>query len=250
MFYDTDQYEVTTGVETDELLAQLPIAIMKENIDEQVDNPLYSNVNYLNSVLEQYYILEEHFEDNPTVLSELTDIIKEFCEYILNKLNDKFDISFNVDEKYDDIISHTDIIYTFFIINYSSNMTNFLYSYINDNKKNLAESYDKLGKKKDVTTMNYKKQFKNKDDVIIAANLPDILNYIKGLYIEPPDFIDYVISDGNYEGAFIKKLIDQGLITGDFVDKYTSVIFDENDNVFDEIVIGIREMLFDIILNT
>ena len=55
MFYDSEQYELITDIEADELLSQLPLDTMRENISEQIADPLYTNINYLDIIFEKIY---------------------------------------------------------------------------------------------------------------------------------------------------------------------------------------------------
>jgi hypothetical protein len=107
----------------------------------------------------------------------------------------------------------------------------------------ISDQYDKMGKKKDVTTMNYKKQLKNRDDVIIMSNLPSIIEFVRGLDTRAEDFISLTTNDNSFEGRYIKYLMDHGLLTGDFVDTYLRIVFDENDYVLDEIQVELRMKL-------
>jgi hypothetical protein len=243
MYYDSDQYEITTGVEIDELLSDLPLDLMKENILAQIQSPISTNTNYLDIILDKYRILQDNYEGDLTQIKNITDSVTDFCQYVLKALNDSLGLGINIDYEDIDIINLTDILYTFFIIKYRRNIIKFFYKYIKENKRSLADYYEKMGKKKDVTTTNYKKLLKNKDDVIILSNLPNISSYIKDLYVESIDFIQYTTDDDNYEGRYVKSLIKQGRLTGNFVQNYLDIVFDDSDYILDEIQVDIKMKL-------
>jgi hypothetical protein len=241
--YD-DNYELATGVEVDELLSELPMDLMKENLKCQIQDPLSTTSNYLNIIIEKYTVLKDNFDDDEVSMQKIKATMEDVFAYVLNLMDDTYELDLDEVYDFDDLLEMTDNLYTFLILHFRSNVSNFFYEFIIENKKNLVDYYEKLGKKKDVTTLNLKKQIKSKDDIIILANLPSITNYIKNLYVEPLEFLNYITDDDNYEGKYVKDLILHNKLTGNFVNNYLNIIFDENDNVLDEIQVEIKIQLF------
>ena len=243
MFYDSDRYELSTGTEIDELLSDLPLDLLRENIKEQIENPLSTTTNYLNTVLEKYELLKNNFSENPDTLSQLNGYMDDFFQFIIDTLNNTLNLGINPNLQHEELYKMSDALYNYFVINYRKNIVKFFYTFIKNNKRLLSDQYEKMGKKKDVTTLNYKKQLKNKDDVIILSNIPSIIDFIRDLNTRAEDFVSLTASDNTFDGRYVKYLMQHGEITGDFVDTYLNIIFDDNDHVLDEIQVDVKMKL-------
>jgi hypothetical protein len=240
MFIDDENYEPTTSFEIDTLLAELPFELMKENIKDQIENPLSTNINYIDIIVEKTEILKSQFENDMDTINKINNNLRDFFSFIINKLNDKFILGLIVDEEDDETVVKTgEVLYNFLILLYKKNVSKFLLKYILKNKKSLIDYFDKKNKKKDVTSISLKKQLKNKDDILIIANLPQVIKYILNLYIEPLDFIKYCCDEELYEGKIIKDMILSGKLLTNFIPTYLSLL-DDYESILDEISIDIK----------
>ena len=240
MFYINDEeYELCSDTEIDLLIADLPIDLLKEQIKAQINNPLYTNVNYIETVVDKFRLLSDEYGDNEDAMKNINNFINDFFLFIINNIDERFGLDINVDESCPQEVMETGLVlYNFLILRYKKNITRFLYKFIMKNKKRLVEEFES-NKKKDVTSISLKKKIKNKDDVLILSNLPYIINHILDLEIEPLDFLEYSSSKNLYEGLYIITLIEEGNLIGNFVEKYLEVIKQERD-VLDEVLADVK----------
>jgi len=239
--YDNDIYELTSDLEIDTLLSDLPFDLIRENVKEQINDPLWSNVNYINVILEKRDLLRKQYDNNSDALKSIDNQIYDFFRFIITEINDKFDLGIDVDDfETEEAIEYGEIFYNFFILRYKKNISKFITKFIVKNKKVFVEKFENVEKKKDVTQISLKKQIKNKDDLIILSNLPEVIKFIFYLDIDNLDFIKYCCRDDLYEAIKIKDLIITARLTGNFVREYMTLIKDKYDNILDEILTEVR----------
>lgn len=240
MFYN-DDYELTTSYELDNLLADLPFDLIRESIKEQIDDPMSTKVNYIDVITDKIVMYRNQYEGNGDVLRDINVAVNDFFESILTHLNDKFNLGLDIEN----ILSGENVeevctcLYKYFVIRYTKNITKFISKYIFKNKKFISERYaDKS--KKDVSTLAFKKQIKNKDDLVILTNLPSIIDDIIKSDISNEEFLKYSVSTDSYEAHVISGLISSNKMIGEFYDTYISLCVNEHDHVIDELQTEIR----------
>lgn len=236
---DNDEYELSTDLEIDTLLADLPLDLIKENIKEQINDPLSTSIDYVNVITEKCDLIKEQFED-PEIHQTIKNNLRNFFQFVLDELEKRFGFILDLDDEEDEIIALGEAMYNFFILRYRKNISRFIYKFIIKNKKSLADHFESIGKRKDVTSISLKKQIKNKDDILIISNLPNVIKYILSLEVEPLDFLKYAADDEIYEATMIKKFITEGKIAGNFVNDYLNLIKDEYDEILDEIQTDVK----------
>ena len=162
----------------------------------------------------------------------------------LVNLNDKFNLGLDIEG----IITGENVeevgtcLYKYFILRYTKNITKFISKYIFKNKKYLSEKYvDKP--KKDVSTLAFKKQIKNKDNLTILTNLPSIINDIITSSISNEEFLKYSTSTDSYEAYIISGLISNNKLIGDFYTSYISVCVTDHEHIIDELMTEIRQKI-------
>lgn len=240
-----ESYELTNDYEINSLLSDLPLDLMIVNVKEQVET-FQTSTDYMEIIMEKYNMLEEYLaETNPEALPEVRDNFFKIFEELILVIKDKLDLEIDIEAEYENLPQLTYVLYRFFILDFKSILTNFLYEFIRKNKKQLIAEY--IGtKKKDVTTLRYKKQM-SKEDVIIITNLPDIINDIKSLEIDSDDFITYILNDESYEAEYIHSLMRAGRITGDIFTKFMDQMYDNVNGLSDEIYTNIKIKLLKIL---
>lgn len=237
MFFDKENYDLFSETELDLLLADLPVELLKENVRKQINDPFYNSVNYLFIVTNKVIILRDQFSEDEDMIDKINDFLVSFLNFFIEEIDERFNLCLDIDpSKVDEFTETAFILYEFFIINYRKNVSNFLYKYILKNKKIIAEGIES---KKDVSTSSLKKKIKNKDDVVIIANLPTILKQILYLDIDPEEFINYLCQDLNYDSLYIKDLITENKLNGNFVDKFFEPLID-NSYGFDEVLNDVK----------
>ncbi len=245
MFTPDEEYEIITSAETDSLISDFPIELLKENLRYQIENPLSTDVNYLETIMDRYHVLKGDFGDNEDAMEILTNETMDFFNFVIGQINDKFELSLNVDmyDNLQDCIDGGMILYRFLVLRYRKNVTKYLTKFITKNKKSLIEEFEDDLKKKDVTTVASKKKNKNRDDALIIANLPNIISYIMSLEIEPLDFMKYIAGEDNFEASYITRLILEGNLMSNFVPGYLNNIVVDYRDIMDEIQTDVKMKL-------
>lgn len=243
LFYDREEYEPTTSAEIDIILAELPFDLIKESIVEQIEDPVQITTNYMKIILDKCMYYRDMFNENEEILSELNNSISEFCIFVLDLIDKKFNLALDIESlaSSKDIVDITESVYKYFILKYQKNIRNFFITYIFNEKKEICKYYSNLPiQKKDVSTLAYKKKIKNPEDLCIIINLPSIIKFIISLDTDPLDFIKLSSDKHNYEASVVKKLIKYGSMIGDFVPSYMELCVDSHDYIIDELHTDIR----------
>lgn len=239
-----DNYEPASMNEASDLLADLPFDLIMANISEQIDDPMINHVNYVDTIIDKCELCKESLSHDPESISKIDSELTKFFIEIMNKLNAKFNLCIDVNElaTYNDIAKVGRVLYEYFIIRYTKNISKYVINYIKHHKSEFIDYYgDKV--QKDVTTLAHKKNVDNPDDLIIISNLASIVNYILTLDIEPYEFVDLSGGKNNFNCATIKELINNNLLIGDFVEPYISISLNEHDYLVDEILTDIKSKL-------
>jgi hypothetical protein len=223
------------GFDIERILGDLPIDIIKENIKSQIDDPLIFTTNHCDQV---YETLDEamdeigHIDEHRNELIELRD---DFNSFLITELDSRFMLGVDLDNlqsyEIEDIGKHS---YEFFVVNLKENMTNFLMNYICLNKSYLASLFTDEYKRKDVTTSNMKKLTKNKDDVVILANIISVIYHILDLEVDPDDFMELAVEPGEYSGEMVKEYVRSFKIANNFVYSLFNEIKYTHNDVIDE----------------
>ncbi len=241
MNFDTEQFELTSDLEIDSLLTDLPFDLMKENLRDQINDPLSTTINYVNVIMEKCDIIKQDYYEHSDVLNNINSSLRNFFDFIITEIDNKYRLDIDLSDQNDKtVILIGEALYNFLILRYKKNIGRYIYTYIVRNRKSLIELLDKVPKKKDVTSISLRKKIKNKDDILIISNLPTLIKHIINLNIDALDFIRYACNDEYYEGNMIKHLIVNGNITGNFVVNYLNLLINEYDEIIDEIQTDIK----------
>lgn len=237
MYINDENFELVSDFETDMLISEMPIELIKENIADQIRLPLSTRTNFISVLEDSYKMIDNLTEGNPDEREKLLNSIRDFFVFTLTTMDEVYGLDIDIDliDSDDELINKTTSIYNFLILRYKKNMYEFLYTFIKKNRKYIIEQFQDVAKKKDITSIALKKQIKNKDVILLISNLSTIIKYILSLDIEAEEFINYSCGDDYYEGIVVLNMVQSGEISGKFVDTYTSFIIDEYDSVLDEI---------------
>jgi len=167
----------------DYILHHLSDQIFIENLEKQLTTlcPNYYNINILDIFNDRYnFILAKYGESSNWIKDTINQTKFELYEFIKKEIESRFDINTNLDYSYIDInyFYYIARLYEFFVIDYKSNVIKFLSSYILSEKQFLAQEYRDITIKKDLGIISIKKIFSKFDDVIIIANIEDIVKNI------------------------------------------------------------------------
>lgn len=212
-------------IDSDRFLSDVPVSLMKENIKAQFKDPLENRkkdhistfISMFNYSKDNYDVYEDEDLDNAIELKDefYAYIIELFRIYLGIGFNDFEDLS---DDEQNELIHYT---YRFFIINIKKNFVCLILNYI---EKHRDEYFDD-DKKRDVTTLTFKREVTDPADVYILSNLATIINEILAEDIDVDDFFDNC-DDNDYclETRFVSKQFDEFRLTGNFVKKYIEML--------------------------
>lgn len=217
------QYEPTPA-ETEIVLSEEPLNLIKEHIRSQFANPMEKKFDYVGSYIEKYKVsvMDIVTDDDEIELDSLND---EFIRFMLNIFDKYLDIGFpdfdtkSIDEQHEMI----HMVYRYFIINIKHNFSSFCMNYIMKNKREIAENQPR---KKDVTSLNLKKDVIDQDDITIVSNLYNIIDDIIFKYEHD---IDLFIGDSDWkephlETEMIEDYYDDFSVVGNFYSGYRAMV--------------------------
>ena len=169
---------------------------------------------------ELYQSFSEIFEDDTIPqddLATVTDQFTQICCHIINYINEKFDTDIEIESIMD--ASHnlpgiTKAMYQFFIVEFYANILSIMKNYISENLSSLYDNFSELNQKKDVMTGYFKKEL-SEEMSIIASNIYDVTDFIF-TKLDGSTALAYCDKD-NLAAAVIKKLLDEGNISDDFL---------------------------------
>lgn len=223
------------GFDIERILGDLPLDIIKENIKSQIDDPLTFMTNHCDQV---YETLDEAMDEIGHIDEyryEINEIRDDFNSFLVTELDTRFSLGIDLDNlqtyEMEEIGKYS---YEFFVVDLKRNITNFLMNYICLNKSYLASLFTDEYKRKDVTTTNMKKLTKNKDDVVILANIISVIYNILDLELDPEDFMELAVEPGDYAGEAVKEYVRSFKIANNFVyNLFNEVKYIHND-IIDE----------------
>lgn len=208
----------------DEFLSMVPLNLTKESLLYQVSHPSEQKVDLVQTFIHGYNYSKSVVsdEDGRLELVSMRDDFLGFFEQLMYRMlsigyPDLRDLPEN---EQNDLIHFS---YRYFIIQMRENFVNLITNYIIDH---LDEIRSSGLKRKDVSTIVYKKEFGDLEDASIIANLSGI---IRNILTESDLTIDefLILSQSDYptmENTFVKEMYDTFQITGNFVSNYVLMI--------------------------
>lgn len=219
-----------TELDDEIFLSQVPLQLIENSINQQFEDPLeYRKKDYIQSFITKYDYSKEYMEDDDELV-QLDLFHEEFLVFLEKVFEEKLSIGFpdldTMDEEDQHELVH--LTYRFFIKNIKKNFINVVMNYIEDHRKDIQNFYEK---KKDVTSLTFKSEIDDETDVIILANLIEIIHNILDFVEENCDVDDFLklCQDDEVvlETEFVKSAYDRVDITGNFIESYVDMV-DEN----------------------
>ena len=169
-------------------LSDEPINLLKQHIRSQFTDPMNYKFDYVGSYIESFRmsVLQVETDDDENGLERMND---DFVRFMLNIFEKYLGLGFpDFEEKsYEEQHDILHMTYRYFIVNIKHNFSSFCLNYILRNKKELSENQPK---KKDVSSLNLKRDGIEADDIVIISNLYDIIqNIIFGQDHDVDEFI-------------------------------------------------------------
>lgn len=112
--------------------------------------------------------------------------------------------------------------YRYFIVNIKHNFSSFCLNYILRNKRELS---DTLPKKKDVSSLNLKRDGIDADDIVIVSNLYTIiLNIIEQNHDVDEFILNSDVNDPRLETDMMNEYYENFTVTGNFYPEYRKML--------------------------
>lgn len=217
-------YEPNT-IESDQFLSIMPINLMKENIKSQFEDPLeHKKKDHISTFIDMYKFSEANadpYEDED--LANFIELRDGFYGFMQQMFDDYLGIGFNnFDDKskedQDDLIHFT---YRFFLMNIKKNFVCLILNCIEANRG----MYENDDKKKDVTTLTFKREVTDPTDVYILSNLYEIINDILSKEFDTEEFFKLCDNeDTTLETEFVSNAFENFDIVGNFVPHYINML--------------------------
>lgn len=215
-------------IESDIFLSQIPLNLMKENIKSQFKDPLeYRKKDHITTFINKYRMSKQNldlFEDeDKDNLIELRDNFYAFMQLMFrNYLGIGINNFDTMDEETQDDMIH--YIYRFFLINIKRNFFCLIMNYIEKNKESFIIDEEK---RKDVTSLSFKKEIDDYD-VYILGNLNSLIHQALKDDIDVDEFFEKCDDTVPcLETEFMKKNFDNFTITGNFISNYIEMVDNE-----------------------
>lgn len=223
LFYEPNE------IDSDVLLSEMPLSLMKENIISQFEDPLeYRKKDHITTFLNMYQYSKENaniYEDEE--MDNVIELRDDFYTFMQKLFKDYLNIGFvNFDDKSEeeqDNLIH--FVYRFFIMNIKKNFVGYILNWIDDHRDILMDVDG--DKKKDVTSMSFKKEITDPIDIYILSNLSYLIDMILDELVEDvliDDFFEKCSDEDCLETRFVSNTFDETDISGNFLEKYVDML--------------------------
>lgn len=214
-----------SDIEDEIFLSEVPLELIEKAIQTQFMDPFeYRKKDYVQSFLTKY----KFSQDNNFNTDEDRYTIEKYHDDFMGFMLGIFDIYLSLgfpdfdskpEEDQHELIHMT---YRFFIKNIKKNFVNLIMNYTNNNIEDLVEM---LSKKKDVTSLNFKLEIENDNDVVILSNLSELIQYILNIDFSVDEFLELATgNDSCLELEFVKEAFEDTDIVGNFISKYREML--------------------------
>lgn len=225
MAYETIDGYSPSSLEDDIFLSDIPISLTKENIKAQFRNPLGCDTDYITTFIDTYEYSLENCDDEED-RRDLIDLRNDFFVYVRELFKEHLGIGFpDFEER--DVETQNELIlctYRYFIINIKRNFVRLVLNYIDTRKNAVLALCDK---KKDVTTLAYKKEIQDPDDLLIISNINEIVKFVINSEFDVTEFLKLARKTNDYEAEYVDDAYDNVELTGNFTSKYR-LMFDND----------------------
>ncbi len=238
--YDGGNFE--TEMVTIPKIKELHESLLKEDIAEQLKNPFDAKVDMVETFNQQ---IEESMEDaeDEDEKKKINELRLAFYTDVIGLIDEKFHLDCDIDtiseKNLDDVSDICEAMYSFFVIKLKKNIKNMMLNYILANTNSICEALDYLKKKKDVTTMGLRKKIDDPDISMIAANLQEVLSYIKSLDISMDEMIKNLDLD-LFNNSIVNDLMTDCTINSNFQVFYFAPLWSYQDCNYDDILAKIE----------
>lgn len=211
-----------TEVEAEKLLADAPLSLLMQGIETQFDDPFeHRKRDYVQTFITKYHYCRQ-YEDEETK-DEIDEYLANFLSFFDDLMQRELGVGYpNLnDMNTDDALELIHLSYRFFITNIKKNFANLVTNYFTEHKSDLASD---LEDRKDITTLNFKDQIDDQEDILILSNMDKVIREILSTDMDVDEFFKYVDDPDNMELEFVSEQYDLFEITGNFVADYIEMV--------------------------
>lgn len=157
---------------------------------------------------------------------QIQSLFYDVCEMYIDQITDRFNIS--LDEQFkeehgNDLPSIALQFYLFFVLDLRSNLYNVLLSYISQHTTEIASQFESMKQKKDsITEVN--RSLEDQNIALIASNIYEVIDWVMS-QLDAETFFENM-EEGYVVLAPMKKMYDQCVIDGGFIDVLRDVLHD------------------------
>ena len=231
------------------MLKELSGELLVECIDEQIEDPTSTKINFLETFKESYDEDLEEAHDDDDGVKEINDIANDFYCNVIDKINKKYQLGLDEDTIYSyggsQLQNFADGLYQFFLINYQDNITTYFSKMIIAMKDALSDSIQKEKNSSDAVDSAMSRKIKSGAYATVLANINSAVKLIRSLEMDPMDFIK-LFDEESFPVAVLKYGIKKGLINGNFVPTFVGPFYDRiQDDTYDEIMLNIQQSIYE-----
>lgn len=238
-----------TIMDITEILEFFDITEMRNLIYEQIplenegDVFLSANVNYFQPIYADY---QNSIQNSPEEFhQEIIEKFQQICMIYINRICKKFSLTIDtnwLEENCVRIPVITMALYSFFILDFASNLQEAMLKYILQHKSELYKIFENLKNQKDSSTIVDKKQISDEEISLIASNIFSITTYILQDMMELNDFLE--LTSDSTTGTAVKNMINESILAGNLMESIQE-IYEANmqirSNIGFEIVCKLKE---------
>lgn len=174
-----------TLVEISDILDSFNLDEISKLLDEQIDPNIDDDDIYTQTVIDHFQPL--YYNYAKLLKCRIDDEIREeaetkfisICKIFLEKIFKKFHLTMDndwIDDNYRNIPATTMAFYSFFVLDFSTNVNECVTRYIFDNINDIVKIFDGMKTKKDASTMSNKKSLSPETGLVIS-NIYDIITW-------------------------------------------------------------------------
>lgn len=176
-----------------------------------------ATTDYFKPLYHKYKAIMSTEENTDEVKEAAEERFMRICDIFISLIAKKFGFSISPEWKsdnYSQIPALTLAIYSFFVLEFSTNLIDVCRKYLEENADLVFETFEEKKMKKDAVTLVHKKEMTIENAVVIS-NIYDITTWIFSQLSEEQFF--KLLSPEYIPLTILQKLYEQGDMTGEFV---------------------------------
>ena len=171
----------------------------------------------------KYKRIMETSDNTEEIKASAKERFMTICHLFLSKICNTFHISIDDvwrEDHYEDIPGFTMALYSFFILDITSNVYDVCLNYIKSNLTYIYETFEDKKNKKDASTLVNKKLF-SPEVALVISNIYDVTTWVLGQLSEE-QYMQYMNQDYLPLGL-IRGLFEDGVLSGEFMDEINNL---------------------------